>query len=83
MTALEYNSDKDYKLVVILTGLTLILTGFMYFLINLFIFDWVFIALRRLSPVSSIGGYSLKVHRLLTAVASLVAEHRALGTWAQ
>ena len=55
----------------------------MYFLINLFIFDWVFIAVHRLSPVSSIGGYCLKVRRLLTAVASLVAEHRALGTWAQ
>ena len=28
------------------------------------------------------GGYSVAVHRLLTEVASLVAEHRLQGTWA-
>ena len=82
MAALEYNSGKDYKLVVIFIYSS-DFNWIYVFLINLFIFDWVFIAVHRLSPVSSIGGDSLKVRRLLTAVASLVAEHRALGTWAQ
>ena len=36
----------------------------------------VFIAARGLSPVSVSGGYSVVVHRLLNAVASLVMKHR-------
>ena len=37
---------------------------------------WVFVAARGLSLVAVSGGYSfLAVHRLLIAVASLVAEH--------
>ena len=37
---------------------------------------WVFVAVLRLSLVAASGGYSLAVVlRLLTAVASLVAEH--------
>ena len=38
---------------------------------------WVSVAVCRLSLVAAGGGYSLAaVHRLLTVVASLVAEHR-------
>ena len=36
---------------------------------------WVFVAACGLSLVAARGGYSVVVHRLLTAVASLVAEH--------
>ena len=39
--------------------------------------------MHRLSPVAASRDYSLVVARgLLVAVASLVAEHRALGMWA-
>ena len=43
----------------------------------LFMAFWVSVAACRLSLVAAGGGYSLAaVHRLLTVVASLVAEHR-------
>ena len=47
-------------------------------LINLFIYfwlRWVFVAACRLSPVVASGGYSVVVCGLLTALASLAAEH--------
>ena len=37
---------------------------------------WAFVALPRLSLVVASRGYSVAAHRLLIAVASLVAEHR-------
>ena len=40
----------------------------------------VFVAARGLSLVVASRGYSVAVHRLLIAVASLVAEH---GIWAR
>ena len=40
---------------------------------------WVFAAACRRSLVVASGGYSVVVHRLLIAVASLVAERGALG----
>ena len=46
--------------------------------INLFTYFWlhrVFVAARGLSLVVASGGYSVAVHGLLIAVASLVAEH--------
>ena len=47
-----------------------------FFFFNLFWLHWVFVAPLRLSLVAVSGGYALaEVHRLLTAVASLVAEH--------
>ena len=49
------------------------------FLINFFFFfllRWVFVATRGLSLVAASGGYSVAVHGLLIAVASLVAEYR-------
>ena len=50
------------------------------FLIYLFYFYfwlcWVFVAARGLSLVAASGDYSVAVHGLLIAVASLVAEHR-------
>ena len=36
---------------------------------------WVFVAARGLSLVAASGGYSVVVHGLLIAVASLVVEH--------
>ena len=49
----------------------------------LFWLHWVFAALRLSQAVGS-GGYSLAVaHRFLIAVASLVAEYRLKGMWAQ
>ena len=51
-----------------------------FFLINVFIYYfwlcWVFIAARGLSLVVASRGYSVAVRGLLTAVASLVVEHR-------
>ena len=48
-----------------------------------FFLCWVFIAAQGLSLVVGSEGYSLvAVLRLLTVVASLVAEHRLQGTWA-
>ena len=55
----------------------------MYFLINLFLTALGLYCCAQASLVSLIGGCSLKVRRLLIAVASLVAEHTALDTWAQ
>ena len=50
-----------------------------FFFLNKFIYfwlRWVFVAVRGLSLVAVRGGYSfVAVHRLLIAVASLVAEH--------
>ena len=47
-----------------------------FFKKNLFWLHWVFVAALRLSLVAVSEGYSLaEVHRLLIAVASLVAEH--------
>ena len=37
---------------------------------------WVFIAMHRLSLVTVSGGYSLVAHRILIAIAPLVAEHK-------
>ena len=37
---------------------------------------WVFVAVHRLSLVVASRGYSVALHGLLIAVASLVAEHR-------
>ena len=58
------------------------LTSFFFFF-NLFIYlfiyfwlCWVFVAARGLSLVAASGDYSVAVHGLLIAVASLVAEHR-------
>ena len=49
----------------------------------LFWLCWVFVAACRLSLAATSGDYSLVVvHRLLTAVACLVAEHRLLGVGA-
>ena len=51
------------------------------FFLNLFILfiyfwlHWVFVAVRRLSLVAASGVCFMAVHGLLTAVASLVAEH--------
>jgi len=58
-----------------------LLTCFLKFFIDLFIcifwLHWVFVALHGLSLAAVSGDYSLAVvHRLLIAVASLVAEHR-------
>ena len=41
--------------------------------------QWVLIALHRLSLVLASGAYSVMVHGLVFAVASLVAEHRLLA----
>ena len=50
---------------------------FFFFTFIYFLLCWVFIAVRRLSPVAASGAYSLiAVCRLLVAVASLVAERR-------
>lgn len=44
---------------------------------------WVFIAALKLSLVEATKGYVLVVmHRLLTAVSALVAEHRLQDAWA-
>ena len=44
---------------------------------------WVFLAACRLSLAATSRGYSLvAVHRLLTALAPLVEEHRLWGPWA-
>ena len=44
---------------------------------------WVFVAIHGLSLVAASGGHSLVVVcGLLTAVTSLVSEHRLWGTWA-
>ena len=53
--------------------------SFFFFLINVFLFwlHWVFIAARGLSLVVASRDSSLvEVHRLVIAVASLVAKHR-------
>ena len=61
--------------------------GASFLKLNLFIYFWlcwVFIAVHRLSLAAVNAGYSLVVvFGLLIAVASLVAEHRLQGTWAQ
>ena len=51
-----------------------------FFLKNDFWLHWVFMALQWLSLVAASGGYSMvSVHGILTAVASLVVEHRLLA----
>ena len=50
-----------------------------YLFIFYFCLHWVFVAACRLSLVAASGGYSVAVHGLLIAVASLVVEH---GLWA-
>ena len=53
--------------------------SFYFFSIYYFWLPWVFVAMCGLSLVVASGGYSLDAgHRLLTAMASLVAE-RGLG----
>ena len=53
-------------------------------IIYLFRLCWVIIAASKLFLVAARGDYSLAVvHGLLLVVASLVAEHRLLGTRAQ
>ena len=45
---------------------------------------WVFVAVHRLSLVVMPGSCSLDMgHRILTAVASFVVEHKLQGTWPQ
>ena len=49
---------------------------------NLFIYfwpSWVFVAVHRLSLVAASGGHSPAVHRFLTVVASLIAQHGLQG----
>ena len=55
------------------------------YLLNLFVWlQWVFVAAHGFSLVVASGGSSLAaVHGLLIAVASLGAEHRFEGPWAQ
>ena len=48
---------------------------FIYFILFYFWLPWVFIAACGLSLVAVSRGYSVAVHGLLIAVASLVAEH--------
>ena len=52
------------------------------FLFIYFWLRWVFIAACALSLVASRGYSLVRVFRPLTAVASLVAEHRLQGAWA-
>ena len=56
--------------------LLFITTAFGHFFCFCFWLRWVFVAACGLSLVAASGGYSLAVHGLLIAVASLVAEHR-------
>ena len=56
------------------------------FFSNIYLFipwlHWGFFAVFRLSLVAASRGHSLvTVHRLLIAVASIVAEHGLWGTW--
>ena len=57
----------------------LVLFKFYLFIYIYFWLCWVFAAVCRRSLVVVSGGYSVVVRRLLIAVASLVAEHGALG----
>ena len=70
-------SQVDGDLPLVNMGLPSVL--FFFFLINVFLFwlHWVFIAARGLSLVVASRDSSLvEVHRLVIAVASLVAKHR-------
>ena len=79
-----YTMYSSVIFIMCVTSLTLIylVTGSLSFLFfkNYFWLHWVFIALQRLSLVAANGGYStVSVHGILTAVASLVVEHRLLA----
>ena len=64
------------------TPYLLALAIFKFFMYFCFWLCWVFVAARAFLTVES-GGCSLAVvHRLSTAVASLVPEHRLEGAWA-
>ena len=57
--------------------LFLFIYKFIYFIYFYFWLRWVFVAVRGLSLVAARGGLLfVAVRRLLTAVASLVVEHR-------